>query len=97
MQTILIKKDYLDELDYHKKDYFNAVLSAQNDCVKYFGQRNKEKTIEALNRLFDMSSHAYDLDTLKETTFLQGMICQFFRDYSEALKNFKNAVSKLLS
>jgi hypothetical protein len=49
--------------------------------------------MEALSRLFEMSSYAYDMETLKETTFLQGMVSFFFADYQEALRYFKNAVS----
>lgn len=93
MQTLLIQKDQLDDLDHAKKEYFNAILHFQNDCVKSFSQRHKDKTLDSLNKLAEMSSYAYDMEILKETTFLQGMVCVFFGLWNDAIKYYKNAVS----
>ena len=70
MQTILVAKDQLDDLDHLKKDYFNAVLAIQAECVKNFNQRFKDKTMECLSRLSEMAAYAYDMDILKETSLV---------------------------
>lgn len=97
MQTLLVQKDQLDELDMLKKDYFNTILQYQTDCLRHFQAKNREKTLDSLSKLAETASYAYDLEILKEASFLQGMVCVFFCYWNEAIKHFKNAVRIFLS
>eukprot|EP00347_Sterkiella_histriomuscorum_P022582 403337936 len=86
----IIQKEYLDDLDRVKKDYFNAVLGVQGECVKNFMLRNKEKTMESLEKLQELAAYAYDLEILKETNLVQAMVCVYFGQWTQAIKYFKN-------
>ena len=70
MQTLLVHKDLLDESDLVKKDYFNTILIYQNECIRHFHAKNREKTMESLSKLAETASYAYDLEILKEASFL---------------------------
>ena len=88
----MIKKEYYTELDIKKKDYYNEVARLQSEAVKYFQIKNREKIMEALNKIADNAAHAYDIEMYKESCFALGLTSSFYGHYREAIKYFKYAV-----
>jgi hypothetical protein len=53
-----------------KKEYFNAILALESECLRQFHARNKEKTMEYLAKIAETASYAYDMEILKEASLL---------------------------
>lgn len=51
--------------------------------------------MEALQKLTELSSYAYDIDVLKEASFAQAMTSAYFGFYKDAIKYYKHAVTLL--
>ncbi len=48
LQTILIRKETLDDEDLEKRRYYDQLTKLHRECTRWLALRNYEKTIEAI-------------------------------------------------
>ena len=91
LKTLLVQRQTFDEEDSVKKQYLNQVLSIQKEAQRHFQARNLDKTVERLEKLEEMSMHAYDVEVLKEVSFSLGLVHTFFGNHQNALRCLRQA------
>ncbi|CDW82465.1 histidine acid phosphatase family protein [Stylonychia lemnae] len=89
LETILVPKDEITELDEVKRDYYEKIEEERKRSSRYFKVRDYDQCKKHIDYVIDIASHAYDLETLRDSFHLKALVCIFFDDYEEALISFK--------
>lgn len=81
LETLLVEKDELTELDQLKIEYLERVNTERKRAMRCFKLKNQDDCLKFIDIIIDIGEHAYDIDLLKSAHSLKALICIFFDDY----------------
>ena len=89
METLIVPKEEVTELDEAKKEYYLKIETERKIASKAFKLKDYRKTQIYLDKIVSIAGHAYDLESLRNTYHLKALVSIYFDDYRDALKSFK--------